>query len=547
MTHTDVKLSSVSSKWVAPDGGWGWVVVFSSFIIHMIMDGITYSMGTYLTVFTEHFKVSHGQVSVIHALLPAVTLSCGPIASIFTNKYGCRTTTIIGAVIASFGFVLSYFITSFYYLYFTVGIVVGFGFGLIYVPAIVSVGYYFEKRRSIAIGIAVCGTGVGTFILSPTNRILINWYGWQGAFLIKAAFVLNCCVCGLLMRPVPIEPAEILKNKKLRIRAEEKSQSTTSNFSNEKKQALLLPAGINRIPPLLYVSEPNNLDKDLTQFAELGKSLQYIENFNRKRTGKIFSHSPNNLSINMLAQCRSLQHISIESETSNSDESSNKTLPNTDFIHKIKKFIDLTIFTEFIFIFFSISNFFTSLGFNAPFIYIIDQATSLNIQPEHADWLLSTIGISNTIGRVILGVLADLKCTNRLYLYATALTICGLATIAEPFFTSFTGLFIYSVVFGFTSGGYVSITSILLVDLLGIKKLTNAFGILLVFQGVATAIGPPIVGILYDIFDSYVFPFIFTGVMITLSGFMCFFIPCFSCYKTPDEIKEEDAALEYEQ
>jgi MCP family monocarboxylic acid transporter-like MFS transporter 14 len=35
------------------------------------------------------------------------------------------------------------------------------------------------------------------------------------------------------------------------------------------------------------------------------------------------------------------------------------------------------------------------------------------------------------------------------------------------------------------------------VDLLGLENLSNAFGILLVFQGVATAIGPPIAGNLH--------------------------------------------------
>jgi hypothetical protein len=44
------------------------------------------------------------------------------------------------------------------------------------------------------------------------------------------------------------------------------------------------------------------------------------------------------------------------------------------------------------------------------------------------------------------------------------------------------------------SGTYVSLTSVILVDLLGIEKLTNAFGILLLFQGVASFIGPPIIG-----------------------------------------------------
>jgi hypothetical protein len=58
------------------------------------------------------------------------------------NRYGCRITTLVGAVIATIGLVLSGFVQSLYMMYITVGIVVGFGFGLIYVPAIVSVGNY---------------------------------------------------------------------------------------------------------------------------------------------------------------------------------------------------------------------------------------------------------------------------------------------------------------------------------------------------------------------------------------------------------------------
>jgi hypothetical protein len=33
--------------------------------------------------------------------------------------------------------------------------------------------------------------------------------------------------------------------------------------------------------------------------------------------------------------------------------------------------------------------------------------------------------------------------------------------------------------------GYISLTSIILVDLLGLEKLTNAFGLLILFRGVA--------------------------------------------------------------
>ena len=44
------------------------------------------------------------------------------------------------------------------------------------------------------------------------------------------------------------------------------------------------------------------------------------------------------------------------------------------------------------------------------------------------------------------------------------------------------------------SGVYVSLTSVVLVDLLGLECLTNSFGITLLFQGVAGVIGTPIAG-----------------------------------------------------
>lgn len=58
----------------------------------------------------------------------------------------------------------------------------------------------------------------------------------------------------------------------------------------------------------------------------------------------------------------------------------------------------------------------------------------------------------------------------------------------------FWGLAVYSTVFGFTIGAYVGLTSVVLVDLLGLERLTNAFGLLLLFQGIASLIGPPFAG-----------------------------------------------------
>ena len=49
-----------------------------------------------------------------------------------------------------------------------------------------SVGFYFEKKRAIATGLAVCGSGIGTFIFAPLCNLLVEEYTWKGATLILA-------------------------------------------------------------------------------------------------------------------------------------------------------------------------------------------------------------------------------------------------------------------------------------------------------------------------------------------------------------------------
>ena len=84
---------------------------------------------------------------------------------------------------------------------------------------------------------------------------------------------------------------------------------------------------------------------------------------------------------------------------------------------------------------------------------------------------------------------------NRLVLYSTTLVVAGLAAMVAPFCNAVVGTHMaYASVFGFFSGGYVGLTTVLVKDLVGTKKSAGALGVLFFFQGVATAIGTPITG-----------------------------------------------------
>ena len=83
----------------------------------------------------------------------------------------------------------------------------------------------------------------------------------------------------------------------------------------------------------------------------------------------------------------------------------------------------------------------------------------------------------------------------------------------------------FVVLYGITSAAYVLLTTLVLADLLGKEKFTNAFGLLLLFQGVATIVGPPIVGLIYDSLRRYHEGFLVMGLAIALSGLMLYPVP----------------------
>ncbi|XP_026729879.1 monocarboxylate transporter 14-like [Trichoplusia ni] len=183
-----------------PDGGWGWVVVLSSFIISMIADGISFSFGLLYIEFLEEFEASKSTTAWIGSLFIAVPLLSGPVMSALVDRYGCRSMTILGGIISTLGFVLASISTTLEMMMITFGVIAGLGLGLVYVTAVVSIAYWFEKKRNLAVGLGACGTGVGTFLYAPMTQFFIEEYGWRGTILLLSGTLLNLCVCGCVMR-----------------------------------------------------------------------------------------------------------------------------------------------------------------------------------------------------------------------------------------------------------------------------------------------------------------------------------------------------------
>ncbi|XP_059806306.1 monocarboxylate transporter 1-like [Hypanus sabinus] len=185
-----------------PDGGWGWAVVFGSFI----SIGFSYAFPKAITVFfkeiKEIFDSTDSQVSWISSIMLAVMYAGGPISSILVNRYGSRPVVLLGGLLASSGMVIAFFCSSIVELYFCIGVIGGLGLAFNLQPALTIIGKYFYKKRPLANGLAMAGSPVVLSTLAPLNQYLYDKYSWKGGFLILGGILLNCCVAGSLMRPI---------------------------------------------------------------------------------------------------------------------------------------------------------------------------------------------------------------------------------------------------------------------------------------------------------------------------------------------------------
>lgn len=227
-TDVDSIMSSATKtrpKPEIPDGGYGWVVVFSSLVVSLIADGISFSFGLMYTEFLIYFGESPAKTALIGSIFLAVPLLSGPVMSNLVDRYGCRKMTMIGGVISGIGFVMAAMSNSVVQLYWTFGVIGGLGLGIGYVTAVCSVVGWFDKRRTFATGIGASGTGIGTFLYAPLTQYLIETLGWRGTCLILAGTLFNISVCGALMR----DPDWMIESNKLESRSQ--SMKTFSNSS----------------------------------------------------------------------------------------------------------------------------------------------------------------------------------------------------------------------------------------------------------------------------------------------------------------------------
>jgi len=180
-----------------------WLVVAGAFLGAFVSFGVTYSFGVFLRPMSATFHVTHATMSVMFAVIAGLSFFLAPFTGEFADRHGARAVVGFGAVLMGAALILTGRTQSFPLVLITYGGGLGCAAACIYIPAISAVGEWFEKRRDIAMGIAISGIGCGTLVAAPLSAVLIERYGWRQAFTIFgwSSAVLLLLAAGLLRRP----------------------------------------------------------------------------------------------------------------------------------------------------------------------------------------------------------------------------------------------------------------------------------------------------------------------------------------------------------
>ena len=514
---------------MALDGGWGWMVLFGSFMAYFIADGWAYSFGVYYVDLLEYFQESKGKTALVGALMYGVPCLISPIVCAVTNIYGCRIVAILAGFVIGVSFIISSFATSLDFLFITTGILVSIGLAMTYIPSILIVTYYFSRRRGLATGLASTGSGFGTFAFAPLVEFLLHEYTWKGASLILGAIGLNIVVAGALFRKPPMqaiggneEEMKLLKTVENKLRKQSHVRVRSGILLPRLHNKFLLDNGRNSTSLLA-------LDRLEARTVLSAYSLHSIDLGSKRNHQSPVNDSPSDCNIeyankimkqdtlaynrtdSKTPSCPDLYLIS-QSEELNSlhdfDDPLEQNATNTftmvtsrpncfqrlwdELVSILRVMLDKSLVKNWIFLIFCMSNFILYLWVGTPYVYLGDFARLHDFKDN--SMLFAVIGIARTVGQVVLGYFGDHPRVSTVALYAVSISITGVATVLVPLCNTAALLYLYCTFFGFFVSVTYSLQLMCLVDIVGLERVTSAFGLMQMVQGIATLLGTPVTG-----------------------------------------------------
>lgn len=168
-------------------------VLAAAFCSSFITVGVLYSFGVYQQFYVNSLHLGNAsQVSVVGSIALSSLCGFGLACGLLAERIGYRLCAFLGAAIMGSGLILASFSSELWHFIITQGLLVGFGSALAYYPILAVVTLHFDKKRGLAVGLAVSGAGIGGVCLSLVTERLLESIGL--VWTLRASGILSFCM-----------------------------------------------------------------------------------------------------------------------------------------------------------------------------------------------------------------------------------------------------------------------------------------------------------------------------------------------------------------
>ena len=187
---------------------YGWWIVFVAAVGLSMGYGpiVTFTFGVFFKLLNQEFGWSRGDISQAFSISLFVMSLVFPFVGRLVDRFGARRVIIPSILLFGLGLMslslLSANIWQLYAVYILLGLVGG---GTAPVPYSNVLSHWFDKRRGLALGIAMVGLGLGAFVMPSLAQMLIVSQGWRQAYIVFGlmVMVITIPIVGLFFKETP--------------------------------------------------------------------------------------------------------------------------------------------------------------------------------------------------------------------------------------------------------------------------------------------------------------------------------------------------------
>ena len=161
-----------------------WAQLILGLIAMMAISSPQYVWTLFTGPLNQKLGTTLAELQWTFSLLIILQTWCSPMQAYLVDRFGPRTLISIGALMSGGGWVLSSYVSNIWALYFTYGVICGFGTGIIYVGIIGLMVRWFPDRRGLATGLAAAGYGFGAFFTSFPIDSMIKSSGYAHTLVV---------------------------------------------------------------------------------------------------------------------------------------------------------------------------------------------------------------------------------------------------------------------------------------------------------------------------------------------------------------------------